>query len=85
MQADHRWPYSLFGETSWSNLEYLCGDCNLKKSNFIDITIRSELGRGTFREILSDYLRSQPSVEAAVLDRYFDPPAVGDWPPQDPA
>ena len=31
LQADHRVPYARHRETTWENLEILCGPCNLKK------------------------------------------------------
>jgi hypothetical protein len=33
LQADHIHAYSRGGETTWANLQLLCGRCNLQKSD----------------------------------------------------
>src|SRR5437588_6921592 len=40
LQGDHIWPYSLFGETAWTNYQLICGNCNAAKSNRLDTEIR---------------------------------------------
>jgi rubredoxin len=56
LQGDHIWPYSLCGETSWTNYQLICGSCNAAKSDFIDNEIRRLLGAGEFRSIVRGYL-----------------------------
>ncbi len=56
LQGDHIWPYSLFGETSWTNYQLICGGCNLRKSNAIDGEIRKALADGTFRTEIKKHL-----------------------------
>jgi len=57
LQADHIWPYSLFGETSWDNYRLLCARCNRKKSNLLDTEVRVALGNKAFREQITIFLR----------------------------
>lgn len=65
LQGDHIWPYSLFGESSWSNYQLICGSCNARKRDFVDRSIRQVLGSGAFRELVCDYLKL--SVSSGVI------------------
>jgi hypothetical protein len=59
LQGDHIWPYSLFGETSWSNYQLICGSCNAAKGNRLENDVRRVLGAGEFRRIVSEFLALQ--------------------------
>ena len=65
LQGDHVWPYSLFGETSWSNYQLICGNCNASKSNKLENDVRKTLGAGEFRRMVSTFLSQQ--IEAGSL------------------
>lgn len=65
LHGDHVWPYSLFGETTWDNYQLICGDCNLDKSNRLDVDVRKALGADEFRQRVRDFLREQ--VERGTL------------------
>lgn len=65
LQRDHRWPYSLFGETSWPNYQLICGSCNAAKSNRLDSDVRRLLGSGAFRSQVVAYL--QKHVEQGTI------------------
>ena len=56
LHGDHIWPYSLFGDTSWSNYRLICAGCNLRKSNHVDAAIRRILPDRSFRQIVQGYL-----------------------------
>jgi len=68
LHGDHVWPYSLFGETTWDNYQLICGDCNLNKSNRLDIDVRKALGADEFRQRVRDFLREQVDRGALAED-----------------
>jgi 5-methylcytosine-specific restriction endonuclease McrA len=78
LEGDHIWPYSLFGETTWENYQLICGECNARKGNRLDVQIRKALGKGKFREIISTFLRERVSagelVEDAILKNILTVP-----------
>jgi hypothetical protein len=59
LQGDHVWPYSLFGPTSWSNYQLICGACNLRKRDFLDADVRRALSDEAFRTVVRTYLRDR--------------------------
>lgn len=72
LQGDHVWPYSLFGETAWSNYQLICGNCNAAKSNRLDRDIRKVLGNGAFRQIVSEFLRKHVDDGTLVKDAVLE-------------
>lgn len=57
LQGDHIWPYSLFGETTWSNYQLICGGCNAAKGNRLANDVRRVLGEGEFRGVVREFIR----------------------------
>ncbi|MGH7100720.1 MAG: HNH endonuclease signature motif containing protein, partial [Stellaceae bacterium] len=72
LQGDHIWPYSLLGETTWENYQLICGDCNLKKGNRLQIEIRRVLGTGEFRSIISAFLMNRVKSGKLSNDRCLE-------------
>lgn len=70
LDADHLWPYSLFGATIWENYRLLCSSCNSKRKNSIGQLIRTELGSVNFREILIGHLQSVISADVRGSDPF---------------
>lgn len=81
LHGDHIWPYSLFGETTWDNYQLICGDCNLNKSNRLDVDVREALGADEFRQRVRDFLMEQVEggnlAEDAVVRDLLGRPARG--------
>ena len=65
LQGDHIWPYSLFGETIWSNYQLICGSCNAAKGNRLEGDVRKILGDGEFRRMVREFI--QRRVESGDL------------------
>lgn len=68
LQGDHVWPYSLFGETSWSNYQLICGSCNAAKGNRLDGEVRVLLGSGEFRRQVASFLQKQLDLGTLTSD-----------------
>jgi hypothetical protein len=72
LEADHIWPYSLFGETIWENFQLLCGSCNSRKSNALNSHVRLALSNSIFRKMIASHLRSSPELAVLEGDAMFD-------------
>lgn len=68
LHGDHIWPYSLFGETAWTNYQLICGDCNTSKSNALDADVRKALGAAGFRARVVEFLLEQVDAGQLPMD-----------------
>ena len=71
LEADHVWPYSLFGATIWENYRLLCSSCNSKRRDSVGQLLRRELGAAKFREVLLGYLRDVIPAEVRGSDPFI--------------